>query len=307
VSTDRYLVTGASGFIGRHLVRHLAGRGDVMALVRPRQGLDALDSTQLSVRYSAIDVRDSHAVARSLEQFRPTVIFHLAAWGVAPGAHAPGDLMSVNIQGTYNILNAMLGTPSAERLVVAGSWFEYGPSIADGPPRFPRPSSEYGLSKLSATRLVQSFAQEAGVSALVLRPFQVYGPNEASHRLIPYVMDRARQQQPIELANPGALKDWVFVGDVVEAFDRAGSVHGKGEAIDIGTGVLTAVADVVRMVLDEVGSDELAVRSSGSQSPDRARSGAAETLQAEQLLGWKATTPVAAGIKTTVAERRQMQ
>jgi len=167
MSVPRYLVTGGDGFIGSHLVRRLVSRGEVVVVVQPGCDLLRLGPLQKDIELCSVDVRDDVKIRELVKTARPTTIFHLAAAGMVPGKESPGDVMTVNVSGAYNILAGMLATGQVEAAVFAGSWYEYGRALTEvAAERVPQPMSVYGVSKLAATLLVQTFAARGGRAAL---------------------------------------------------------------------------------------------------------------------------------------------
>jgi len=305
----RYLITGGGGFIGSHLTRRLARAGETIALVKP----GSANSLRLApgigdVQVLSVDIRDGAAVRRTMGDVRPTAVCHLAAAGLVPGA-PPALVTATNVLGTYNVLAAIRATTTVDRAVFAGSWYEYGSASVEDRARIPRPNSVYGISKLAATQLVQECAARSGIPFVVVRPFQVYGPGESPHRLIPDVLRQSDVGVPVRLQNPGAQRDWVHVEDVVEAFESVLAANVSGKIIDIGTGVVTSVHEVVRKVLFFAGritdGIEQASDSTPSDSDDGRLSGAANAGLAQELLGWKARYDLATGLRKTVDWYRQ--
>lgn len=304
---SRYFVTGGDGFIGAHLVRRLVSRGDTTVITKPGSGLSTLRDVRASIQFRSVDVRDEREIHEAIRECRPTIIFHLAAAGMIPGQDTDEDIMMVNVRGAYNILSGIARTTTVERAVFVGSWYEYGAVLAGGSPRVPQPTSVYGISKFTATLLIQTFALAMDLSAIVVRPFQVYGPSEYPHRLIPQIVRSARTRAPLRLQNPGSLRDWIYVEDVAAALDLAGASDCRGVVADIGTGVTTSVADVANMVFGLLGLQRLRGEESlsdwkrrRSSAGDSSLSGAADIHLAQTLFGWKAEHGLTEGLRKTV-------
>lgn len=304
----RFLVTGAAGFIGAHVVRRLASRGETAVLVRPGSRLERLASCRERLTILEADLADAAAVRRVVEQAQPDAVVHLAAAGVVTGLSA-AQVVEGNLLGTYHLLAALRDTASARRVVLAGSWYEYGQVLTGASKRVPAPTSPYGISKLAATLLALEFAAAGAVTCVVLRPFQVYGPDEPAHRLIPLVLRSALEGRRLPLENPDVFRDWVYVDDVARAFEAAVDCEASGApAIDIGAGHATSVRDVVRRVETLAGmpADDTFRGRAYSPSADARLSGAADTGEASRRLGWTATTPLDEGLRLTVQRFLQM-
>jgi nucleoside-diphosphate-sugar epimerase len=286
--------------------------GETVVIVQPGCGLQRLGSLQKDVRFCVVDVRDEVKVRELMKDVQPTRIFHLAAAGMIRGQEPPEDVMMVNVGGAYNVLAGMLATGSVEAAVFVGSWYEYGHALAEHAVRVPRPASVYGVSKLAATLLVQAFASKLSLPAVVLRPFQVYGPTELPHRLIPQIVRSAKSGAPLELNTPQARRDWIYVEDVAAALDVASVSSCWGKVMDIGTGVTTTVADVAAMVFELMGVPWCDVdgvlggrQARGENSGDASLSGAADVRAAESVLAWHAEHTLLEGLRKTLEWHRQ--
>jgi UDP-glucose 4-epimerase len=254
-----------------------------------------------------VDICDGTAVRRALNDVRPTAVCHLAAAGLTRGV-SPALVTATNVLGTHNVLTAIQSTATVSRAVFAGSWYEYGPASIEDPARAPQPTSVYGISKLAATQLVKECAAKTSLSCVVVRPFQVFGPDEPLHRLIPDVLRQAAAGESVRLQNPKVRRDWVYVEDVAEAFELALGNNVTG-SVDIGTGVATSVREVVEKVLAFSGhaTDDVrraSERASGD-SDDARLSGTADVRPAQELLGWTARHDLATGLRKTVDWYRQ--
>lgn len=187
---QRVLVTGATGFLGSHLVERLvAGGAQVHAVCRrdvpPQDG---------DVRWAHLDLADAAATADLIASIRPDVVFHLA--GEVTGARDVDLVLPVfrnTLHSTVNILAAVAGY-GPERVVLAGSLEEAGIG-EDGAP----PSSPYAAAKWAATAYAAMFRALWASQIVTLRISMAYGPGQRDRRkLVPYVIDSLL---------PGALHD----------------------------------------------------------------------------------------------------
>lgn len=172
--TGRAFVTGATGFVGSHLVERLSAQGwEVAALARPGSDTDLLE--RLGVERVPGDLDDPRALARGAAGAR--VVFHLAAVTAAP---APALYLRVNAEGTRRVAEAARESDETRRLVYLSSYAACGPA-PDGRPRTtddaPAPLTAYGRSKLAGEASAR--AEVGGsTSLLVIRAPVVYGPRD---------------------------------------------------------------------------------------------------------------------------------
>jgi nucleoside-diphosphate-sugar epimerase len=281
------VVTGATGFIGSHLVRRLESLGAQVHAVSRRPPDDGR-------RWHTADLGDAGVTGELVRATRPDVVFHLASavTGIRDVNLVLPTLQS-NLSSTVNLLTAVTGTDT--RVVLAGSIEE--PREAD-----PVPPSPYAAAKWAATGYARMFHGLWDVQVVVLRVAMVYGPNQPdTDKLLPYVtLSLLREQQP-RVSSGRRLVDWVYVDDVVDAFVLAAQAHDvAGRVVDIGSGTQISIRDTVEMVARRIGSP---ARPLFGAVPDRPldRQAVAATEAAAELLGWRASTSLEEGVRRTVA------
>lgn len=247
------LVTGGAGFIGSHLVDALLTDNDVDVLDDGSGG--ALDGVPDDARLVQADVRDETVVTPLLEEV--DVVYHLAAVvSVDDSIADPRRSHSVNVGGTLTVLEAARATDT--RVVLTSSAAIYGdpasvPVAEDAPTA---PKSPYGVDKLAADHYARRYADLYGVETVVLRPFNVYGPDQTGEYagVISTFVDQATAGEPITVHGDGAqTRDFVHVDDVVAALELAATTEYVGEAFNVGTGEEVSIrllAETVRNVAD---------------------------------------------------------
>ncbi len=236
-SADAAVVTGSSGFIGTHLAEHLARTQAVFGIDR-RQPQAPACYRHISADLACFD----QLCAAALSTGRGGVVYHLAAAAevMTPWAEVP-DLFSSNVQGTYNLLEAL-----RPRLVVfASSSSVYGNAdveLTDPARRNLDPQCLYAASKLHGELLLRDWARQTGSTAVVFRFGNVVGPH--CRGLIPHLASHAMRHyadgEPVRLRGNGRLiRDYVPVDYVVRVLSAAGAAAwepGRLEVFNIGTG-----------------------------------------------------------------------
>ena len=287
---QRVLVTGATGFLGSHLVeRLLAGGVQVHAVSRratpPRGG---------SVRWAHLDLADPSATAELIDSIHPEVVFHLA--GEVTGVPDLDMVLPVfhsTLHSTVNILTAVAGQGRG-RVVLAGSLEEAGTG-EDAPP-----SSPYAAAKWASTGYAEMFRALWGSSIVTLRVAMVYGPGQRNRRkLVPYVIDSLLRGQAPRLTSGVRRVDWVYVDDVIEAFLAAAGTPDASGIMDIGSGSSTSIRHVVGVIRTLLDVD---VEPDFGALPGRPhdREWLADLSAARRLLGWGPTVGLREGLAATV-------
>lgn len=309
----RCLVTGASGFVGANLTRHLLASGhDVHLILRPGYRSWRIDDLLPHVTVHQADIEDAAAVELAASKARPEWVFHLAAYGAYADQASPARMVETNLRGTAVCLQASVKA-GAHAFINTGSSSEYGP--VDGAPRedfHANPQSIYGATKLAATQYCSLAAGEFDITAPTLRLYSVYGPWEQPTRLVPTLLTAAQGGALPPLAHPDSAHDFVYVDDVVDAYVRAAAsaVENPDQAscpegtpaapvFNIGTGRQTTLRELVAIACSVM---DLDVDPVWHSFPGRAWDTdvwVSDPGAARVALGWQARTTLEAGLRAT--------
>lgn len=297
-------VSGGTGFVGRRVVQQGLSRGHDITVAGRRPLIDALNGQ--AIEFSEMDLRHPESVARSLRQTEPDVVIHLGASGVADGNSDFLDLLTINTLSTVEIARTLAVMDRSTKMVMAGSGFEYGNH--DHPieeSAVASPVNAYGVSKLAATNALRIFQKE--VSTIVLRIFGIYGPGEANHRLIPYSILKARDEEPVD-ATPGMQqRDFLYVDDVATAFLQAAEwIADKDDVFEVcnlGSGIPVSLRDLLAQLQQILGTHGIhADYRFGARDyrPDEVMSYVARIDRIQKLLDWHPTTDLSNGLQQTI-------
>jgi UDP-glucose 4-epimerase len=301
----RVLVTGSTGFIGRHLVDRLAGlEAQVFAGTSPADEPDVPSyASRLPRRSLAFDVRDAQAVQDAVDEADPEIVFSLAAVGVTNSAVSSMLALRVNAGGVVNLLEALRGK-NVRRVLLVGTCHEYGACEAiEGLDPF----NAYAASKVSAWAFGRMYWRAWGLPAVTVRPFQVYGPGQPHQCLIPAAIRAALSGEDLAMTPGEQERDFIYVQDVVDAMLATAETPGiEGTSLDLGTGTGHAIRHVVERIWQLTDAK-------GQVQPGALnyRSGEAMHLVADadrtaQLIGWRATTPLDEGLRATIGSLATM-
>ena len=301
MSPAKYLVLGASGFIGRHLVSRLVADGREVTVAAVRERPAAAHGPE--VRTVAVDTLDADAMTALVSAARPDAAFNLAAAGVSRTAMDPVALADGNAGVLTRLLTACRGIPV---VIHAGSWSEYADPAGAQPLNEDHPlapQTAYGAAKAEASVIGARRACELGIGFVVLRLFNVYGPGEGPRRLLPWLVDRLVAGERVELTPGDQERDFVHVTDVVDALVTAAATPTitSFPAYNVCTGRATTVARFARLVAEAMGADpESLAFGALPHRPDEPRRVVGDPARLAAVADWRASIPVEAGIANTV-------
>lgn len=299
---DRVLITGASGFIGRHLYTHLTEQGqDCVGISR---------TGMASLGILAIDLRDAEAIRRIVNEVRPDVIFHLAA--VVDSTRDYGtavQCLESNTSGTLNLLSACEHLRGV-RVVLASTEEVYGMNRSPFRERqMPRPPSSYAISKLAAEHLCIYHATRHDSSAVVLRIGTTYGPGQSKVRFIPQLVLAALRGDELKLNSGSKRRDYVFIDDVVRALVLARKVELRRRTmtVNIGGGQAITLTEFANLIIHSANSVSAIRYGAIPERHDEALEWLMDLSRARRLLGWQPETDIESGVEALVSYFRSYQ
>jgi nucleoside-diphosphate-sugar epimerase len=260
------LITGASGFIGRHTLSRLSELGYDIHAVCSREPVPSGPK----VNWHTVDLLDFTSTARLLKTVRPSHLLHLA-WYAIPGKY-PTSIENVRWCEATLALLRLFSECGGQRAVFAGSCFEYDVAYGFCSEEITpcNPATLYGVCKNATRQVILSSAARFSVSAAWARIFYLYGPFEAESRLVPSVIISLLRGQPARCSSGRQLRDYSHVQDVADSFAAVldsgyeGTINlGSGQAVSI----RSIVAEIARQLESENRVEFGAIQSSVSEPP----------------------------------------
>lgn len=216
---NRVLVTGATGFVGSNLVRRLVKEGyEVHILTRKTSNMWRLKDIYSSLIDHKVDLSDKDDLLNAVTKINPNNICHLAIYGGYPSQNEDEKILKTNLNGTINLLSALEGI-DYDCFINTGSSSEYGKKeFIMKETDICEPNTVYGIAKLSSTLYCNHISAKENKNIGTIRLFSVYGDYEEKGRLIPTLFINLLNGENVKLGNPAAVRDFVYIDDVVEAY-----------------------------------------------------------------------------------------
>ncbi len=311
IEKARFVVTGGAGFIGGHLVDALLARGaervavvDNFFLGRDENldGARAAHGGRLHVYRD--DASDLSTMTAVVEREKPDVVFNLATKALAYSFFNPAGALDVNVQLALSCLE-LLRKGAYGRLVHLSSSEVYGTaqmaSMDESHPLLAE--TTYAAGKAAADLALHSYVRMFGVDAMIVRPFNNYGPRQNDLTfggVIPVTVRRILSgEAPVIEGTGEQTRDFIFVLDTVDAILRlATSGSHKGEVMNVGSGKETSIRQLVEgicKVMDYKGEIQRA-----PERPADVHRHCANVAKAEKLVGPIAKTPLDQGLAATI-------
>jgi nucleoside-diphosphate-sugar epimerase len=162
-------------------------------------------------------------------------------------------------------------------------------------------TNPYALSKKLAEEVCEFYADRLGVSVMILRPFNAYGPGQKEPFLIPSIIGQVKRGGPVRVQDLEPKRDYVYIADLVEAIASSVNLRYSFNVINVGSGVSHSVADVIQIIQDITGR-KLEIKASGERRPNEVMDTVADISKAKEVLGWTPRWTISQGIKAILAE-----
>lgn len=307
---QKYLVTGAGGFIGSHLVEALVRAGaEVTAMVRYGSASSwgnlefVADDVKGNFRVVAGNIDDGDFVMHAMQGI--DVVCHLAALIAIPYSYvAPRSYVRTNVEGTLNVVEAARRL-SVRRVVHTSTSEVYGTAM-----RVPidethplQGQSPYSASKIGADKIAESYYRSFDTGVVTLRPFNTFGPRQSARAFIPTIISQALTQDVIKLGSLTPERDMTFVTDTVAGFVAASMTPGiEGETINLGTGSTYTIGHFAERILRLMGVEKEIVADAARMRPDKSEvlKLVSDNALAAKAMGWTPKVDLDEGLRQSI-------
>lgn len=243
----KYLITGATGFIGSCLVRKLINNNEEVHIIARRQS----DSWRLKdiskfINIHYTDLNNENQVNELLEKNSFNIIYHLATYGGYNYQKDVNSIIDTNLIMTWNLFKHCKDT-GVDMFINTSSSSEYGEkNDAMREDMILDPNNMYGATKAASTILCSTYSKINKIPLATYRLFSPYGCFDSPSRLIPTVIKSCLKNEDIYLASKTSKRDFIFIDDVIEAYLSVSNINNKyGGIYNVGSGIEYSVEEIV--------------------------------------------------------------
>lgn len=297
------VVFGAGGFIGFNLLNSLLlYRDDVYGVSRdPKKNWRFLSIDTDWSRILTGDINKSFQLKKILKKIKPKTVFNLSAFGAYAEQKDCQLIYQTNFNANIQIIELLKQT-GFERYIYAGSSSEYGLNCsAPGEDSELIPNSHYAVSKVASYYAIKYYGKIEKLPVVDLRLYAVYGPWEEADRLIPKILEKAKEKAYPPFVNSDISRDFIYVTDVSSAFILAASKGTRtdnlfGESFNVGTGKKTKIEDLAYLVKDMFKLDKKPVFGKMDNRVWDLTDWYAKVDKIKKILSWESTVDLKKGL-----------
>lgn len=292
----RVLITGATGFIGRHCLPLLSASDCQVHAVSSRMP----ENTQPDVYWHQADLLDSGQVTKLMADVQPTHLLHFA-WYAVPGKYWTSQENIRWLQASLTLLQTF-ASQGGQRVVMAGTCAEYDWKYGYCSERITPllPATLYGTCKHALQAILDAFSRQTGLSSAWGRIFFLYGPHENPDRLISSVIRSLLQGKPARCSHGSQIRDFLHVQDVADAFVTLLKSDVSGP-VNIASGQPVALKDVIHKIASKLGWHDLVQLGAIPVSADEPHLLIADIGRLSGEVGWQPKLDLDIGLEQTIA------
>lgn len=301
----RVLITGAGGFVGKHLIEAISAQTDYEIFATALDEKEASNIDLPEDHITLIDITDKNKVQALFEKVKPEQIYHLAAQSsVGLSWKIPAVTLRVNIEGTLNILEAMRCQDlSGNKILLIGSAEQYGKVTAADLPIGEEQSviagNPYAISKIAQEQLAAIYKDAYGLNVCIVRAFNHIGTGQRpdfvisdwAHQIVE--IERGEKEPKLFVGNIKVRRDFTDVRDIVRAYMLIMEKGESGQIYNVGSGKSISLEELLSTMISLSKRQDIAVE----VDPAKVRAADIEDLVSDnrkliETTGWKKTIPL---------------
>jgi len=302
------LITGASGFIGKHFVRKLLKSGFELICFDLAFDIGFVSEFGSQLKMVQGNLSNAKQIEDLIISNRPDYIFHFAGsksrTNLAEEFHSSFE---VNYFGTLNLLKACIGIETIKKITILGTIDEYGNAVLPFKEKnMELPASAYGLSKLSATKLALIFFQQFNLPVVVFRPSIAYGPAQGEEMFLPALIISLLKHRPFKMTAGCQLRDFIYIDDLTEVLANSMNCDGlNGQVINIAFGKAIKLKEIALQIADIVGNHNDLKMGGVPYRKSEIMNYSVDISKAKRILHWKPSTSIQEGLGLTINYYRE--
>lgn len=301
----KILITGATGFIGSNLLRRLVKtEHEIHILHRTGSNFWRIVEVISHVKQHEVDLSEAEKLKKIIGSICPDYIFHLANAGLYGGvSSSDAGLVKTNLLGLIHLLDALHEVPY-KGFINVGSSSEYG--LAQSPMREDgacAPINVYGITKLAATCYANYLGKIKGKPIMTFRLFSPFGPYDDHRRLISKTILALSAGHNLSLANPNAVRDYIFIDDVIDLLLKSmeKSEAYRGEIFNVGCGKEHTIKTVVDIITREMRARAKIEWGQAMAQPLEPATWEADMTKTFASFDWRPRYPLEEGLEKSIA------
>jgi nucleoside-diphosphate-sugar epimerase len=299
--SNRVLLTGASGFIGRHCLAPLCAAGYEVHAVSSRER----STERPEAQWHRADLLDKSQLDELVTRIKPTHLLHFA-WYAIPGKYPTSSENLRWCQSTLELLHSFADN-GGKRAVFAGTCFEYDSryGFCNEELTPSRPSTFYGVCKNSTREVVAGFSRQFGISSAWGRIFYLFGPHESEARLVPATILALLRGQNVPCSHGRQVRDFLHVEDTASAFVSLLQSEVEG-TVNIASGEPITIRSLLEQIAGLLNSQNRVKFGAIAAAPNDPPLLVADTRRLREEVGWQPKSRLEEGLKGTINWWRKM-
>jgi nucleoside-diphosphate-sugar epimerase len=294
------LITGASGFVGMPMLKNFLKSDEINQIYAFTRKIQDSFPKHAKLKWIEVNLEDICKIIEFVKEHNIDALVHLA-WSNIPDFSSSKCLENLN--HSIGLIDIILKNTDCKKLLLAGSCFEYNQTFGECVEEYKtKPKDYFTWSKLSLLNYLLVRSKKHGVSLAWFRLFYVYGANQREGSLLPTLVRSMQEDKIPSLNTPKNANDFIYVGDVVAAFELALSADFESGVYNLGSGSSTSVIDFCK-TLELIMKDNHQLTTKlieNTHDSNEEVNFYASVAKTKEVFGWKAETSLVDGLSSSL-------